>query len=151
MAEQLFQVTNTVALLAWLPLLALPGNRFVTDALCRRLVPAGLAICYVAVIGWQFAAGGPPPGNVMTIAGLREAFANDFVFAAAWTHYLVFDMVVGTVIAREAVAAGIPWPLRSLSLLLTFLSGPVGYLLHLGFRLRWQATPSAAPLADVPA
>ncbi|MCS5616868.1 MAG: ABA4-like family protein, partial [Pirellulales bacterium] len=97
MAEQLFQITNTVALLAWLPLLVLPGNRFVTGTLCRRLVPAGLAVCYVAVIGWKLAAGGPPPGDVMTIAGLRQAFADDFVFAAAWTHYLVFDMVVGTV------------------------------------------------------
>jgi hypothetical protein len=150
MAEQLFQITNTVALLAWLPLLMLPGKRFITDTLCRRLVPAGLACCYVAVIGWKLAAGGPPPGDVMTIAGLRQAFSDDLVFAAAWTHYLVFDMVVGTVIAREAVAAGIPWPLRTLSLLLTFLSGPFGYLLHLSLRLRWPAT-AAAPLADDPA
>ena len=150
MAEQLFQITNTVALLAWLPLLVLPGRRFVTDTLCRRLVPGGLAMAYVAVIGWKLAVGGPPPGDVMTIAGLREAFADDFVVAAAWTHYLVFDMVVGTVIAREAVAAGIPWPLRSLSLLLTFLAGPFGYLLHLGFRLRWRESPPAAPLADAP-
>lgn len=150
MAEQLFQITNTVALLAWIPLLLQPGSRFVNDTLCRRLVPGGLAICYVGVIGWKLAAGGPPPGDVMTIAGLRQAFTDDFVFAAAWTHYLVFDMVAGTVIAREAVAAGIPWPLRSLSLLLTFLSGPFGYLLHLGLRLRWRATPAAAPLADTP-
>lgn len=150
MAEQLFQITNTVALLAWLPLLLLPGNRFITDTLCRRLVPAALAAVYLGVIGWKLATGGPPPGDIMTIAGLRQAFADDLVFAAAWTHYLVFDMVVGTVIARDAVAAGIPWPLRSLSLVLTFLSGPVGYLLHLGLRLRWREA-SPTPLADAAA
>lgn len=147
MAEQLFQVTNTVALIAWLPLLLLPGNRFVTDVLCRQLVPAGLALIYVAVISWKLVAGDSPPGDPTTIAGIRQAFTDDFVFAAAWTHYLVFDMVVGSLIAREAVACGIPWPLRSLSLLGTFLLGPMGYLVHLGLRLRWRAA-AAAPLAD---
>ena len=32
---------------------------------------------------------------------------------------------------RDAVRLGIPWPLRTLALLLTFLMGPVGFLLHL--------------------
>jgi hypothetical protein len=39
-------------------------------------------------------------------------------------------MVVGAWIARDAVRLGIPWPLRSLCLVLTFLLGPVGFLLH---------------------
>jgi len=38
--------------------------------------------------------------------------------------------VVGAWIARDAVRLGIPWPLRTISLLLTFLLGPVGFLLH---------------------
>ena len=76
-------------------------------------------------------AGGPPPGDLTTIAGLRAAFSDDWVFAAAWAHYLVFDMVVGAWIARDAVRLGIPWPLRTIALLLTFLAGPVGFLLHL--------------------
>jgi hypothetical protein len=71
----------------------------------------------------------------MTIDGLRAVFADDWVFAAAWTHYLVFDMVVGAWIARDAVRLGIPWPLRTVSLLLTFLAGPVGFLLYLVTRL----------------
>jgi multisubunit Na+/H+ antiporter MnhG subunit len=40
-------------------------------------------------------------------------------------------MVIGAWIARDAVRLGIPWPLRSASLVLTFLFGPVGFLLHL--------------------
>jgi hypothetical protein len=57
-------------------------------------------------------------------------FADDWAFAAAWTHYLAFDMVVGAWIARDAVRLGIPWPLRTLALVLTFLAGPAGFLLH---------------------
>jgi len=51
--------------------------------------------------------------------------------AAAWTHYLVFDMVVGAWIARDSVKLGVPWLLRTLALVLTFLAGPVGFLVHI--------------------
>jgi hypothetical protein len=94
------------------------------------VVPGVLALAYAAVIGWKLAANGPPPGDVMTLAGLRQVFGDDWVFAAAWTHYLVFDMVVGAWIARDSVKLGIPWPLRTAALVLTFLAGPVGFLIH---------------------
>ena len=148
MAQQLFQLTNTIALLAWIPLILFPKHHFLRDTLCKQLVPGVLAAIYLGIISWKFATIGPPQDDVMTLSGLRTIFSDDFVFAAAWTHYLAFDMVVGTVVAREAVACGIPWPLRSLSLTLTFLSGPIGYLTHLGFKLRWQHESDAPPLAD---
>ncbi|MFM8709358.1 MAG: ABA4-like family protein [Planctomycetia bacterium] len=130
MAETFFQATNTLALVAWIALVLAPGRRAVSGVACAVVVPAALAFAYAAVIGWKFATLGPPPGDVMTLAGLRQVFSDDWVFAAAWTHYLVFDMVVGAWIARDAVRLGIPWPLRSLALVLTFLAGPVGFLLH---------------------
>ncbi len=131
MPQHFFQITNTVALLAWIGLVLFPGRRLVSHLLCATVIPGLLAACYAAVIGWKLASNGPPPGDVMTIAGLRAVFSDDWVFAAAWTHYLVFDMVVGAWIARDAVRLGIPWPLRTIALVLTFLSGPVGFLLHL--------------------
>ena len=130
MAEQLFQITNAVALGAWIALVALPGRRVVSAWLCATWVPGGLAAAYAAVIAWRLAVA-PPAGELGTIAGLRAAFADDWVFAAAWIHYLAFDMVVGAWIARDAVRLGLPWPLRTLALVFTFLLGPVGLLLHL--------------------
>lgn len=147
MAEQLFQVTNVIALVAWLPLLLMPSNRFVTDRLCRQFVPAGLALFYVGVIASKILDGSSQLDDIGTITGLQEAFSNDLFFAAAWIHYLVFDMVVGSLIARGAVDSGIPWPLRSLCLILTFLMGPAGYLFYLGLRLCWRAAPEP-PLAE---
>jgi hypothetical protein len=134
MPQRFFELTNTVALLAWIALILFPGRRLVSGVLCAVVVPAGLALAYAGVIGWKLAANGPPPGDVMTLAGLRAVFADDWVFAAAWTHYLVFDMVVGAWIARDAVSLGLPIWLRSVSLALTFLSGPVGFLVHLAGR-----------------
>jgi hypothetical protein len=111
--------------------LLLPGSRRISGLLCAALLPGALAAAYAAVIIWKLSAGGPSPDELGSIAGLRSAFADDWVFAAAWTHYLVFDMVVGAWIARDAVRLGIPWPVRSVCLVLTFLLGPIGFLLHL--------------------
>ncbi len=147
-AQRFFEITNTIALLAWIALVVFPGRRVISHVLCGIVVPALLAIGYAAVIGWKFSQNGPPPGDVMTIAGLRAVFADDWVFAAAWTHYLCFDMVVGAWIARDAVRLGIPWPLRTVALVLTFLAGPVGFLVHVIARLslrRAMATDDHAP------
>ena len=135
MSQLFFQITNTVALLAWIALLLFPARRVVSGIACAIVVPGLLAGCYAAVIAWKLAENGLPKENLMEIAGLRILFADDWVLAAAWTHYLVFDMVVGAWIARDAVRLGIAWPLRSLALLLTFLAGPVGFLIHLACRL----------------
>jgi hypothetical protein len=134
MAQGFFAATNTLALAAWLLLVFLPGRRLVSHVICAAFVPGLLAAAYAAVVGWQLATN-PPPGDLTTLAGLRAAFTSDWVLAAAWTHYLAFDMAVGAWIARDAVRLGIPWPLRTLSLVLTFLLGPLGFLVHLLARL----------------
>jgi hypothetical protein len=131
MAEQFFQFTNTLALLAWIALVLFPGKKLVSSVLCAVVVPGLLALAYASVIGWKLSTNGPPPGDVMTLAGLREIFRDDWVFAAAWTHYLAFDMVVGAWIARDSVSLGMPWLLRTVALVLTFLAGPVGFLIHI--------------------
>lgn len=135
MAETFFRLTNLLALAAWIPLVLFPGVRLISGVVCGLLVPGLLALAYAAVIGWKFATNGPPAGDVTTLAGLREVFGDDWVFAAAWVHYLAFDMVVGAWIARDSVRLGIPWWLRTLALVLTFLAGPVGLLVHLVARL----------------
>ena len=96
-AQQMFTLTNTIALVAWVGLVLFPGWRIVSSTLCAVIVPGFLAALF---------------------------------FVAAWTHYLVFDMVVGAWVARDAVRLKIPWLLRTASLVLTFLSGPVGFLMY---------------------
>jgi len=131
MAETFFQATNTLALLVWIALVLFPGKKLVSGWLCALVVPGALALSYACVIGWKLATNGPPPGDLMTLAGLQEVFRDDWVFTAAWTHYLVFDMVVGAWIARDSVHLGTPWLLRTVALVLTFLAGPVGFLVHI--------------------
>jgi hypothetical protein len=130
MAQAFFQFTNTLALAAWIALVLFPGKRLVSGWLCAVIVPGLLALGYAGVIGWKLATNGLPTGDVMTLVGLREVFSDDWVFAAAWTHYLVFDMVVGAWIARDSMKLGMPRLLVTVSLLLTFLAGPAGFLVY---------------------
>jgi hypothetical protein len=149
MAETFFQFTNTLALAAWIALVLFPGKKLVSGVLCAVVVPGFLALAYAAVIAWKLASNGLPPGDVMTLTGLRDVFRDDWVFAAAWTHYLVFDMVVGAWIARDSVKLGIPWLLRTVALVLTFLAGPVGFLLHVVGRGVLRKTISAEEVLTV--
>lgn len=150
MAETFFQASNTLALVAWIALILFPGRTPVSGWLCGLFVPGLLAAAYACVIGWKLATNGPPPADVMTLAGLRQVFDDDWVFAAAWTHYLVFDMVVGAWIARDGVRLGMPWPLRTAALVLTFLAGPVGYLTHVVGRAVLRRTGSVAEAGEQP-
>lgn len=43
----------------------------------------------------------------------------------------MFDMVVGAWIARVSVKLGLPWLLRTVALVLTFLAGPIGFLVFI--------------------
>jgi hypothetical protein len=149
MAETFFQSTNTLALAAWIALVLFPGKRLVSGVLCAVVVPGLLALAYAAVIAWKLASNGLPPGDVMTLTGLRDVFRDDWVFAAAWTHYLVFDMVVGAWIARDSVKLGIHWLLRTVALVLTFLAGPVGFLVHIVGRGVLRKTISAEEVLTV--
>lgn len=151
MAERFFAIANMLALGGWILLVLLPERRFVSHVLCAVLVPGALAAAYAGVVGWQLATN-PPVGDLSTIAGLRAAFADDWVFAAAWIHYLAFDMAVGAWIARDAVRLAIPWPLRTAALVLTFLLGPAGLLLHLltRFALRRRVAADDATAAMPP-
>ena len=144
-AETFFQATNTLALVAWGILVLFPGRRLVSSVLCAVVIPGLLAVSYAVIIGWKLSTNGPPPGDVMTLAGLRALFGDAWVFAAAWTHYLVFDMVVGAWIARDSVRLGMPWALRTVALVLTFCAGPVGFLVHVlgrgALRRTWSVEP----------
>jgi hypothetical protein len=61
-------------------------------------------------------------------------FENRWALLAGWTHYLAFDLFVGTWEVRDARASGIPHLLVLPCLGLTFLFGPAGWLLYMALR-----------------
>jgi hypothetical protein len=139
MLEQIFSIANTVALLSWILLAASPRRyRVVPQIVTGLLVPALLAVLYVAII---VSAWGNSSGGFSSLADVGRLFDNPWLLLAGWTHYLAFDLFVGSWEVRDAGDRGVPQLLVIPCLVLTFLFGPAGWLLYLGLRSMYRAVP----------
>ena len=65
-----------------------------------------------------------------SIGGVRALFGSDSALVAGWLHYLAFDLFVGTWIVRRGIKERLNPFLLLLCLPVTFLFGPVGFLLY---------------------
>ncbi|MEY4169768.1 MAG: hypothetical protein RLZ94_841 [Actinomycetota bacterium] len=122
-----FGAANTTAMLGWLALVVLPRRVRARRAIAGAAIPLLLAVAYSALIaaGWSRADGG-----FDSIAGVRSLFASDLALVAGWLHYLAFDLLVGTHIDERAERASIGRVALLPALALTFLVGPLGWLLY---------------------
>jgi hypothetical protein len=129
-AEQLFSILNLMTVAAWLPLVFLPGVRW-TSTLLPVVVPLLLSIGYVVLVAatlpWS-------EGGFSSLTAVGALFANPWLLLAGWMHYLAFDLFIGGWEVRDAQRRGIAHVLVVPVLVLTFLLGPAGLLLHLAMR-----------------
>ena len=137
--NQIFQIVNTLALLAWVLLAVLPRRRWAADVVAGLAVPTLLGAVYIAIIAtqWMGSAGG-----FSSLPAVATLFTNPWLLLAGWVHYLAFDLFVGRWEVRDARDHGIPHLLVLPCLALTFLFGPAGWLLYLALRTsRLRAVP----------
>ena len=129
--EQLFTIANAIAALGWLMLAILPRQRWVTESVTGKAVPALFALLYILIIVTTF---GSAEGSFATLDGVASLFTNRWLLLAGWVHYLAFDLLIGTWEARDARDRGVPHLLLIPCLFLTFMFGPAGWLLYMGLR-----------------
>jgi hypothetical protein len=152
----IFSVGNTVALTGWLAMLV---GLFVGPA--RRLaflysgliLPALLAVAYLVLLAGQMTGGSGEGMDFTTLDGVKALLGADAGATTGWYHYLAFDMIIGTWVARDALARGC-WPIAVVPVLaLVFMFGPVGFLTYLiiwALFLRRGPGTLPYPAADVP-
>lgn len=124
----LFQFANPLALLGWIALLGFPFAPKMIETISGYVIPAILSLLYLVMIlvHWTGAEGGfDSLENVMLL------FTDPGAALAGWTHFLAFDLFLGTWAAKTARNEGIPHLLMIPSLFLTFMFGPIGFLLTL--------------------
>ncbi len=140
--EQLFSLSNTLALLGWIVLLASPIIPRAAQIASGMVIPGLLSILYAGLIlaFWSRA-----EGNFESLAGVMQLFTFKEAALAGWVHYLAFDMFLGAWEVRTAKKESIPFYLVIPCLVLTFLFGPIGFLLFTGLRAsRYGAVKAAA-------
>ena len=94
-------------------------------------MPLGLAVLYATLILPRFAGS---DGGYDSLAAVQRLFADPWLLVAGWVHYLAFDLLTGVWESRDAATRGIPHWMVVACLLMTFMFGPVGWLLYLGVR-----------------
>lgn len=134
-ADQLFQLSSTAAMLAWILLIIFHKTLWISKALIGTIILA-MSLLYFYLIAKNF--GGMQPDSFSTLDGVAALFTNREALLAGWVHYLAFDLLTGIFIVNNARinGIGIGWLLPCL--FFTFMLGPVGLLLYIV--IRWIHT-----------
>ena len=149
--NQVFSIANGMAVVAWLMLIVLPRQRWVTGVLAPVAMPSAFAAIYVAIIAtqWKGSAGG-----FSSLPAVATLFSQPWLLLAGWVHYLAFDLIIGSWEVRDARERGIPHIAVVPCLALTFMFGPAGWLAYSGLRTAYPrrardgaAAPSPSRLA----
>ena len=136
-SDILFRVANNIALLGWFILVFLPRWRWSARLVAPVLIPALMAMIYVAMVVTEFGRG---PGGFSSLSSVELLFQNRYMLLAGWVHYLAFDLFVGSWEVRDSWRIGIKHYLVVPCLILTLLFGPAGWLFY--FLIRSVATRS---------
>jgi hypothetical protein len=128
----LFSLANAIALLAWATLILAPRWAALLAAI-RYGVIGLLCVAYAALALLFFSR--VEGGGFGSLLEVRALFASDPALLAGWLHYLAFDLFVGLWIAERADARGLDRFIQAPLLFATFMFGPIGLLMTIGFGL----------------
>lgn len=128
MAELIFNIGNTYALMLWILLIVLPQNEKVRTGLTFGGVGM-LALLYSAVVltsvqELNF-------NDFSSLSGVKSLFASDMAVAAGWIHYLCFDFFAGYHVRKKLTESGLKIWFQLPVLFFTFMLGPFGMAIFL--------------------
>jgi hypothetical protein len=146
--ESLFTLASAAATGGWVMLAAslfVPRARATLAFIGGRAVPAAIALGYAVALGIGWADGRAVGGGFGSLAEVEKLFSVPSLLLAGWVHYLAFDLLVGRWEIDDAAVQGLAawWLLPCLAL--TFLAGPIGFLLYLVLRAALRPRAAVAP------
>ena len=134
--SNIYKIVNIIAALGWAILIFFPFWDLADTVIIKGIV-VGLSLFYVYLLFIQKDIKNEdyPKGNFVSLEGVMLLFKNPRNLLAGWVHYLAFDLILGIYIKSQANEIGmshlwqIPW------FILTFILGPVGFLLFIILQL----------------
>jgi hypothetical protein len=126
--DLLFVCANGLALLGWVVLIFAGWYKQTAKVVGTYVVPALLSLAYVAILASHWA---HHEGGFNRLPDVQLLFTNKWLVLMGWVHYLAFDLFVGAWQVRDARQAGRLHIWVVPSLVLTFLFGPLGFLVFL--------------------
>jgi len=129
--EYLFSLSNTIALFAWIALMAAPYHNKVRQVIFGGVVVA-FGICYALLFFTSFDA--EMSLSMTSLKGLASLFSSEQAVLLGWVHYLAFDLVAGLYITKNAQENHLHKRALLPFLIGTFMAGPLGLTAYVLFR-----------------
>ncbi len=139
MLEMIYSGCSTLAMIGWAALALAPLNRGYIIPFARG-VALILAVAYLTQL---FTITQDTGGDFFTLAGVSALFTAPGNVMLGWTHYLAFDLFIGSWEVEDSRARGIPHWLVIPCLGLTFMFGPIGLLAYFIIRTFYGLKASA--------
>ena len=135
--ENIYLLANWGVIPFWLLLVVLPNHQVTNFFVQSVIIPLLLASGY-AYLSYNIYL----DGNILSgfelyrgLDGLYAMFANESLLLIFWLHFLAISLFAGAWIVRDARKFFIPKILIIPSLILTYLTGPVGLVFYWFIRI----------------
>jgi hypothetical protein len=129
MLDTIFSVCGNLAMLGWLGLVLLPGQRIVVEVIARIAIPLAIAALYIFLMAPNYASA-PAGAGFGSLDAVASLFTVRGLLLAGWIHYLAFDLFVGSWEVSDSRANGIHHLFVVPCLFATFMAGPAGLALY---------------------
>ena len=130
--SDVFSISNTMALPMWLLMIILPKWKVTRFLIDYKIIPLLLAVVYAIYIVMAMLDG--PAMDFGSLESVMTLFTSEEAVLAGWVHYLVFDLLVGMWMLDQNKGLKLHPIIMAPCLILTFMLGPVGFLLFMGIR-----------------
>ena len=127
--SDVFSLSNLIALLMWVLMILLPKWKVTRFLIDFKAIPIVLSTVYVIYIVQALLIGGLM--DFGSLSSVMALFTSENAALAGWVHYLAFDLLVGMWILNQNKDLNIHQVLIAPCLFLTFMFGPVGFLLFI--------------------
>ncbi|MFY1576681.1 ABA4-like family protein [Verrucosispora sp. WMMD703] len=143
MSATLFSLTFAVAAPFWALMILLPNWTMTHRIIRSPLIVVPVVAIYAILVVPAFAEVLPAVIDP-TLDGVRELLGTADGAAAAWAHFIAFDLFVGRWAWLDSRERAVPPLVMAPVLLLTILLGPIGLAAYLVVRTRWADPTTAA-------
>lgn len=148
MNEVVFSAASLAAVVAWAGLgmaVLVPIGRLRAALLVfgGRVVPVGLSLLYTYLLITHW--GSAPGGGFSSLAAVQALFSASGKMLGGWVHFLAFDLLAGRWLVDDALASRRSRLILLIPLPVTFMYGPLGFVLYVLAR----SAPLFAPRGEV--
>lgn len=126
---EVFSIANMITIPMWILMIFLSKWKVTRFLIDFKVIPLALAFIYAIYIFQAIQIGGMMDfGSLKSVMAL---FTEENAVLAGWVHYLVFDLLIGMWMLDQNKKLRINQLIMAPCLFLTFMLGPIGFLLFM--------------------